>query len=187
MRREVEQYLNNHAVDAKKADAENRAKVLIEAGLYEYPEITEEEYKKIMFYDKAFIKEVDGVRLFYKKEKVPLEVTDEEYAAILATIPKEEERVEDEAASSGAATFFAAIAWIIWIGGLILAIALSVYEAEVRNYWSYTETKFSFSTFITTYITYFVYGCVSMCAAELFKKLQGILNTLKDIKGRLNK
>ena len=35
---------------------------------------------------------------------------------------------------------------------------------------------------ISTFITYFIGGCLAKCAAELFVKLQAILNTLKETK-----
>lgn len=170
MRKEVEQYLESCSDKKKAAEQNKRKEVLIIAGLYTYPEITEDEYD-LLDYEQVFIKTIDGEKHFFKNEKVPLEVTDEEYAAILAVTDEVEK--EEEETTSGAATFFTVIAWILWIGGLIVAIALSY------------ETRFNFGNFITTLISYLLYGSFCMCASELFKKLASINNTLSDIKKKI--
>ena len=82
----------------------------------------------------------------------------------------------NQAESSFAVRFFTVIAWILWIGGLIISIAGAI-TTESSYYGS--ETKFSFLVFITSAFSYFIYGCIAYCAAELFKQLQTIVSLLK--------
>ena len=77
---------------------------------------------------------------------------------------------------SFAVRFFSVIAWVLWIGGFIVSI-ISANTTQEGYYGTYTS--FSFAIFISSLFTYFIYGCLSYCAAELFKKLQTIINLLK--------
>ena len=122
---------------------------------------------------------------YYIKISKPLDVTDEEYDAILAAIPEEKHKeLELEAAkmiknsdeindeSSWAARFFTGLAILLWIGGLILAIG----GANIGDGY---RTRFDFATFMSIFVIYLISGSFALCAAELFKKLQTIVNLLK--------
>lgn len=154
---------------------------------YDFFEATKEDYNEALYINASNVKSEDGK--YFVKKKVPLDITEEEFASVEASIPKEkiselkiqatQSKEEKEAAKSGSATFFKVIAWLLFIGGLIIAIAASVTTEEYGYY--RTRTNFNFQTFLSVYVTYFISGCFSLCAAELFKKLQTIVNLLKRI------
>ena len=83
--------------------------------------------------------------------------------------------ISAQARDSSAAVFLKIIAWILWIGGLILTIVNSVNGASDR----YGDPCFSWKIFFTGIITYTVYGGFAMCAAELFENIQIIANALQ--------
>ena len=151
----------------------------------DFIEVTKEEYNEALYVNASNAKSEDGK--YFAKKRLPMDITDEEFASVEASISKEklaefkmlatQSKEEKEAAKSGSATFFKVIAWLLFIGGLIIAIAASVTTEEYGYY--RTRTNFNFQMFLSVYITYFISGCFSLCAAELFKKLQTIVNLLK--------
>ena len=185
-------------------EAEYRARVLMKAGLTEeiITECSQTEYRLASLINQVSReKQEDGWH--YKIRKiVPIEVTDEEFAAIEKTVllsntsqsptgmqaagmQTPEKQVEEESRS---AVFFTGLAWVLFIGGLILAIALAFQQVPSvsTNYYgrattSYS-TEFSFSLFLTTYSSFFIGGMFCLAAAELFKKLQTIVNLLRSRK-----
>lgn len=76
---------------------------------------------------------------------------------------------------SNAASFIRILAWILWIGGVILALTSSNVTV-VERYG--TSTEFSFQLFFTTLFTYGIFGGLAMCAAELFENVQRIADAL---------
>ena len=74
--------------------------------------------------------------------------------------PEEEatqyELQKETASDSYGASFMRAMAWIIWIGGLVLAIASSI-GSEDYGYYS-SRTTFNWGKFFTVGGTYAVYG-----------------------------
>lgn len=79
-----------------------------------------------------------------------------------------------------AQTFFTIISWVLWIGGFIFAGFSALVSVG-------SDTQFSFTVFISTFVIYFISGCFSFCVAELFKILQKILNTLNETKEMMSK
>ncbi len=153
-----------------------RDKTLIRLGLYEKGrvEVTKDDY-----YDE--VQKIDGVKHYYRLDaKIALEVTDEEYEAILKTLPAQESAPSGETAleesqpSSGAATFFSAIAYITWIIGFIAAAVIAA-AAE------------SFVVFLIYLIAFFLAGAINLCAAEHFKKLAQIHAEIKKISEKMDK
>ena len=188
MNEKVQAFLDKRKADLSLQDQQYYYYVMKKAGLLsdqeDFIEVTEEEYKQSYADIEHSSKQEDGK--YYLKMPLPLDITDEEFAAVEAALPKETlagirlrsqgvDANKDE--SSAAATFFTVIAWLLFIGGLILAIAISI-STEEYGYYS-SRTNFNFTTFISTFITYFIYGCFALCAAELFKKLQTIVNLLR--------
>ena len=130
-------------------------------------------------------KKEDG---YYIMKKVPLEVTDEEFSAVEAAVPKDvlegiRLNVCDTAGIAGrhshAATFFNILAIIIWVVGLITAILIS--RNTVTREFGYTVTmeQFNFLLFATTFAASLLTGGVCLCVAELFMRLKSIENLLK--------
>lgn len=87
--------------------------------------------------------------------------------------------------NSFAARFMKIVAWILWIGGLILAIFSALVEKPVSVY--RVETVFEWQTFISVSTLYFVTGSFAMCMSELFNNIATIASrvagyTIKEIK-----
>ena len=188
MNENVQAFLDERDADLDLQDRTYYYLVMKKAGLLsteeDYIEVSEKEFKQV-YTDPQNSKQKNGK--YYIKRRLPLDVSDEEFQAIEAALPAETLNdlrlrsqgvdVEIETESSGAAKFFTVIAWLLFIGGLILALVVSITE-EQYGYYS-TRTVFNFTTFISTFITYYIAGCFSLCAAELFKKLQAIVNLLR--------
>ncbi len=78
------------------------------------------------------------------------------------------------------ASFMRTLAWIIWIGGLILAIASSI-GSESYGYYS-TRTTFNWGNFFTVGGTYAVYGGLAWSIALLFDDVHGIFHVMSTLK-----
>lgn len=194
MRSEVEKYLAEYeekcikekeearireeAQEEKKrlAEKDRRDRTLIRLGLCEKGrvEVTKDDY-----YDE--VQKIDGVKHYYRlDQKIALDVTDEEYEAILKTLPATETTadapvaLEESAPKSGAAAFFSAIAYITWFFGFIAAAVLGA-AAE------------RFGVFLVYLIAFFFSGAISLCAAEHFKKLALIHQEIKKISEKMDR
>ena len=64
---------------------------------------------------------------------------------------------------SSFATFLQILAWICWIGGLIIAIS----GAQILDSYSSRHTVFSFGTFLTLFLPYLIDGVIVMCMATI--------------------
>ena len=69
--------------------------------------------------------------------------------------------------TSGLATFLTVLAWITWIGGLIIAIAGA--NVTVGSY--YPRSEFSFVTFITLLIPFVIYGALLFAMSTLVQRI----------------
>ena len=186
MRPEVEKYLSEYeekrtkekeAAEEKKRLAEKakRAQTLIRLGLYEKGrvEVTKDDY-----YDE--VQKIDSVKHYYRlDQKIALDVTDEEYEAILKTLPETEKGESDEyseenRAQSGAATFFSAIAYITWIFGFIAAVAVAAVSESPLMFLIYA-------------VAFFFAGAINLCAAEHFKKLAQIHQEIRKISEKMDR
>lgn len=138
----------------------------------------------------------DGTLQYYRTTKLPVAVSDEEYAQICELLAKKAQL--DEEANTGAqpedsdppfqiemssgsnnsgyAFFFKIIAWVLWIGGAILALTTSSVQV------GYGDTRFRFSLFLPTALTYLLYGGAAMCAAELLENIAAIRTALQSIR-----
>ena len=140
---------------------------------------------------------IDGTLRYYRKIKVYPEISDETYNELMDTLQekdaltakppvleKKEEKKPLEFSitphpiqdTSNAALFMKIIAYILWIGGLILAIVSSRVEVSYSSY--YTETVFQWTTFFTMILTYGLLGCFAMCMSEIFENISIIKNLL---------
>ncbi len=79
---------------------------------------------------------------------------------------------------SGFATFLRVLAWIVWIGGLIVSIASATVTVEVGRYGS--STQFSFTTFLTHFLSYIINGVLIMGMASI---VETIANTYSIVSG----
>ncbi len=183
----VEEYLRKCEEQKKEEEAAYREKVLIAAGLTNKQDVecSEEEFYNTPMPDRGPSQELDDGWHYHILKKEPIEVTDEEFAAIEKTIianeKKEVPAFPESMEQSWAGSFFTGLAWFIWIGGLIASIVLAIQTVPSSGYYGRTtnETQFSFSTFLTFFSTCFFAGAFCMAAAEHFKKLQTIVNLLR--------
>ena len=134
---------------------------------------------------------------YYREIKVYPDISDETYNKLMNTLQEKEaltpkppviEKVEEKkplafsitsrySGNNGmAATFMKVIAWILWIGGLILSIVISRVEVPYSSY--RTETVFNWTTFTTVFSTYALLGGFAMCLSELFEDISTIKNLL---------
>ena len=192
MNEKVQAFLNKCNDQHELEEMNYRYLVMSHAGLlsdeFDFFQVSQKEYKQ---YSSSALATKEENGKYYVKKRVPIDISDEEFSFVEGAIPKDtlaeirlksigtEANKEDE--NSGAAKFFTIIACILFIGGLILAIVSATSREWVPGYryGGYYETKFDFMVFITTLLTYFLYGCFSLCASELFKKLQTIVNILR--------
>lgn len=160
----------------------------------QYAELLTDQYGNVPVTEQDYLNTPEAERKiengkFLARKRLPIEVTDEEFTAVEGAISKDviaylkhrtyDTIVVDTDQKSNAATFFTVLAWILWIGGLIIAIVGSNVTVQKGGYYSYTTTEFSFALFMSTFVIYLISGAFCLCAAELFKKLQTIVNLLR--------
>ena len=77
------------------------------------------------------------------------------------------------ATGSGFATFLRVIAWISWVGGLIISIAgVSSYRYQASS---------SVVTFLTLFLSYFIYGVLFMCLATVVDQVSATYSIVSGI------
>ncbi len=97
----------------------------------------------------------------------------------LQTPPVEfEYHLTRHSSESKGAKFLRVVAWLVWIGGLILAIATSFVEKTVGSYYTYTEKTFDWGIFFTVLGTYALYGGLIWSVSLLFEDVHDISNAL---------
>ena len=82
---------------------------------------------------------------------------------------------------SGSALFLKVLAFVLWIGGLIISIAGANVVTSVDR-WGDPKTSFSFITFITSFVTYGVLGGFMFCMAEVVQNIMDIAVSLRGFK-----
>lgn len=163
MNKRVQEYLDQKA---KERDEQRRKKkeALLELGLFEKeyydPEYPDENHD----YPECELDEATGEPISYRR--VPVEVTDAEYEQILQY---------QECSSPTRNTIALAlkgIAWLVFIGGFILGIALSIVPGE--HY--YSRSEFSFGTAMIYWGVSLVSGIFCLGFAEIIQLLTDLKN-----------
>ena len=180
---------------------QEKTKLLDSLGLFTYKrEYAPEDYipstnSLRRMYNKS--ETIDGVKRYYREvKKVYPEISDETYNELQQVIKEKEaltpkpsastrtEKAEDkkpeefdvvakDAWGTGfAAKFMRTLAWILWIGGLILSVVLSLRQ-EADGYYS-TKTVFDWASFLTFLSIYAFAGCFALCMSELFANISSI-------------
>ena len=191
----VEEYLAQKKAQAEQVESEKlkrdeaakneyRRKVIRAAGLLEdkEQEVDRDRYNYYDTHDRRIEKDEEGNDHYFIVTPQPIDVSDEEFAEIEKTFSAEElepfrKNLSDEETDrprSWAAGFCTGIAWLLFIGGFIVAIISAMAENVLTN----NET-FSFSVFLSTYAVYLIAGCFALCMRELFEQLQRIVNLLR--------
>ena len=177
MQEKVEAFLRK-CQNAKNAETVSyRYKVLEYAGLLtdkmEFVEVTKAEYEDALKEQQGTNYGNDGK--FYVFKKVPVEVSDEEFAAVEKEIPEKvleklkKKTASDKKEKNKAVLIFMILACVMWAGGLILAISTSVTATNVF-YDSFRQYDFSFSVFLSTLLSYVPYGAVFFFLAVLCRR-----------------
>ena len=175
-------------IEKLRAEVENERRESIRRGIFEldlYEEVKvyapEDVTDKRTAQDKGFYEseESDGVTKYFYTTSRPAEISDEEYATICEL--REEKRRYKRASdhtkgNSAAAAFLKIVAWVLWLGGIIVAAIAAT--TTVYSAYGYSDTEFSFGVFFTTLFTYAMYGALTMCAAELLNNVSRILSAV---------
>lgn len=80
--------------------------------------------------------------------------------------------------SSAGAKFLWALAWLFWIGGLILAIVSSIGSGDYGRY----SSSFNWQNFFTILITYAIYGGLACCVSFLLEEVHTIFQMVYTLK-----
>lgn len=81
---------------------------------------------------------------------------------------------------SKGATFLRVVAWLVWCGGLIVAIGMGHVEKAVGTY--RTEIVFDWGIFFTALCTYALYGGLIWSVSLLFEDVHNIYTSLSTLK-----
>lgn len=165
MNQRVQEFINQQKIQLENNKNMEKAKVLNDLGLYdkeysENPAWSEEypdyEYDQVTQQGKYF-------------RKIPISVTDEEYAEILKYINIDNTQIESDDVKTNSntiATIFSVIAVFIFILGLFLGIVLG----DAIGY------KFSIGVALICWGSGFVGGMLMLGFAEIIKLLNAIKN-----------
>ena len=162
---------------AEKESLEKRRKdaFLVEEGLYEKREISEEEYRQIIStnlnHNASYTYDREKGKTVYF-EKIPIDITDEE----MDLIKKYKISVPEK---NSVATALQVVAWILMLGGFILGIALGNQEVTHGIYYQYTTNEFSFAVALTYWAVSIISGVFILGFAEIIKLLNDIKYKLK--------
>ncbi len=165
MNERVKEYIEEKQKKLDKKKKAKQAENLIKWGLYEKVYVDNENYDAANG-DYEWNEEKQQNLLF---NKVPIEVTDEEYQAILDVLDEDNKNEEEQ--NNKIATALTYIGVIIYCGGAILGL---VYGNESTDY----GTEFVFAIAIKYWITAFISGTVFLGFAEIIKLLEEIKNKL---------
>ncbi len=164
----VEKFLADKKAEYANKKAEFRKETLLDLGLYEKEYSPDNTFSSDYPYSE-WDNESASSKYF---NKIPVEVTDEEYAEI--TKYSSNAYKEYANANNPVATVLIAIACIIYLGGFIAGIALGTVEVTKGYYYTYTDTEFSFAIALTYWFVTLVSGTVLLGFAEIIKLLETI-------------
>ena len=185
MQEKVNDFLNRSKAEKNLEEQAYRYLVLKYAGLLndesDYMEIGKAEYEREEKEGRASVKEVNGK--YYVYRKLPLKVTEEEFAAVEKEIPesvlndfKQKTVEKGKKEKNLAVTVFLVLTCVFWIGGLILALLGSFTATNVWNTYGYREYDFSFTVFLSSFIAYVPYGAVCFLFAVLCNRFKMDIN-----------
>ncbi len=148
-------------IDKKKEEQEKlKKKHLDELDLFDTEDATANDYD--------IVKYENGVAHYYKK--VPIEVTDEEYAEICKYA------MSTNALQNVVSKVFYGTAIVIWILGTILSLVLAEQTVPSIDYLESGETTFSWGIFLFGVFATFISGMIFLGFSEIIKLLQKIVN-----------
>lgn len=187
MHEKVAEYLENRSHQKQLTEEKYRWLVLEYAGLLkdskEHVEITKDDYER---YLKSQVETplIKGGK-YYVLKKPPIEMTDEEFAAVEKEIPEKDlNRIKQDAFGikkerNWPFILLTAAACLLWTGGLVLALIQSI----VPNNWYIDDVmqySFSFSAFLSALLAYVLPGAVCLFLADVCKKTRIFLKLYKE-------
>lgn len=194
----LEKYLTETQKTLDEAKEQERKELLISLGLFDtIKEIVPEDLPLSMYSKEGFtsLEMFDGKYKYCRITRVPIEINENEYQQICLmeqmkkeilnntepTTPPPEPEYKAEAISTSSTSWGSKclrfLAWILWIGGLIIAILTANVDKYVGSY--STRIVFDWPLFIQTIILYGVSGAITMCAAELLENISIIATAIR--------
>ncbi len=169
----VQDYLNKKEKESIERSRKEKNDLLIKLGLYEKV-YSEKNLYSSEYPEREWDAKSDSNRYF---KKVPVEVSDSEYAEILKYQKDTSGTNNDQTVSytNSLSTAFKALAWIIFIGGFISGIVFGRVEVTKGYYYTYNETEFSFTLAL-------IYWAASFIGGMFFLGFSEIIRLLTDIK-----
>ena len=180
MQEKVESFLNKCEHEKKLAREKYCWLVQEYAGLLNeeegYVEVSKEDWERFKNSESRPVQYANGK--YYVTKKLPIKMTDEEYAAVEKEIPEKvlngmkRESTDTNKDKDWPYIILLTVACLIWAAGLIISISASplfsgLYTKELSG--------FSFITFFGTLVPYLLYGAICFFLAEVCKKARKVI------------
>lgn len=167
MHKLVANYLVEQQQKREKDARDTRNALLLKLGLYE------KEYTDAPNPSSEYQEWDSTAQKYYRK--VPVAVSDEEYAEILK-YRKKEPAVSLSTGANTISVLFKAIGYFIFLIGFIVGIASSNVEVVTGTYYQHTTTEFSWALAFTYWGVAFISGMVFLGFSEIIQLLTDLKN-----------
>lgn len=141
-----------------------------------YVEVSKEDWERFKNSESRPVQYANGK--YYVTKKLPIKMTDEEYAAVEKEIPEKvlkglkQETTGTNKDKDWPYIILLTIACLIWAVGLIISVSASTITSGYLN----APSSFSFITFLGALIPYLLYGSICFFLAEVCKKARKVIN-----------
>ena len=180
MQEKVESFLNKCEHEKKLAREKYCWLVQEYAGLLNdeegYVEVSKEDWERFKNSEPKPVQYANGK--YYVTKKLPIKMTDEEYAAVEKEIPEKvlkglkQETTGTNKDKDWPYIILLTIACLIWAVGLIISVSASTITSDYLN----APSSFSFITFLGALIPYLLYGSICFFLAKEKKKARKVIN-----------
>ena len=179
MQEKVESFLNKCEHEKKLAREKYCWLVQEYAGLLNeeegYVEVSKEDWERFKNSESQPV--LYANKKYYVTKKLPIKMTDEEFAAVEKEIPEKvlngmkRESTDTNKDKDWPYIILLTVACLIWAAGLIISISASVITSGYFNEFS----GFSFITFLSGLVSYLLYGAICFFLAEVCKKARKVI------------
>ncbi len=180
MQEKVESFLNKCEHEKKLAREKYCWLVQEYAGLLNeeegYVEVSKEDWERFKNSESRPVQYANGK--YYVTKKLPIKMTDEEFAAVEKEIPEKvlngmkRESTDTNKDKDWPYIILLTVACLIWAVGLIISVSASTITSDYLN----APSSFSFITFLGALIPYLLYGSICFFLAEVCKKARKVIN-----------
>lgn len=180
MQEKVESFLNKCEHEKKLAREKYCWLVQEYAGLLDeeegYVEVSKEDWERSKNSESQPV--LYANKKYYVTKKLPIKMTDEEFAAVEKAIPEKvlkglkQETTGTNKDKDWPYIILLTIACLIWAVGLIISVSASTITSDYLN----APSSFSFITFLGALIPYLLYGSICFFLAEVCKKARKVIN-----------